>query len=142
MRALGEAGLRRDSCYLTNAVKHFKFVPRGKLRLHQKPTAGEVAHYRWWLERELEFVAPSLIVALGATAVLALTGKALPVTRARGPCELASHPGFITVHPAYLLRLPDEAAKRKAWEAFVEDLRQAGHLSAATGHVAQAGLAS
>ncbi|MER2269095.1 UdgX family uracil-DNA binding protein [Methylobacterium oxalidis] len=126
-RALGEAGIDRASAYLTNAVKHFKFEERGKRRIHQKPTAGEVSHYRWWLDRELDFVAPKLVVALGATAVLALTGKAIPITRARGPFRFERldnrFQGFITVHPSYLLRLPDEA-KQDAYAAFVDDLRR------------------
>ena len=125
-RAMAEAGIDREKSYLTNAVKHFKFEARGKRRIHQKPTAGEVSHYRWWLDRELDFVAPKLVVALGATAVLALTGKAVPITRARGPfrfARLGDRQGFITVHPSYLLRLPDEA-KEEAYAAFVEDLRR------------------
>ena len=123
-RAMAEAGIDRGEAYLTNAVKHFKFEERGKRRIHQKPTAGEVSHYRWWLDRELDFVAPKLVVALGATAVLALTGKAIPITRARGPAQFEKpYAGFITVHPSYLLRLPDEA-KAEAYAAFVSDLRR------------------
>ncbi|WP_187371512.1 UdgX family uracil-DNA binding protein [Methylobacterium oryzihabitans] len=124
-RAMAEAGLDRDAAYLTNAVKHFKFEQRGKRRIHQSPTAGEVSHYRWWLDRELAFVAPRLVVALGATAVLALTGRPIPVTRARGPAEFPGRPfrGFVTVHPSYLLRLPDEA-RDEAYVAFVDDLRR------------------
>ena len=124
-RALAEAGIDRAQVYVTNAVKHFKFLPRGKRRLHAKPNAGEVKHYRWWLEKELELVKPRLVVALGATAVLALTGKALPVMKNRGPHELAGHPGFITVHPSALLRAPDDAARRKGFAAFVADLKAA-----------------
>ena len=124
---MAEAGIDRGASYLTNAVKHFKFEERGKRRIHQKPTAGEVSHYRWWLDRELDFVAPKLVVALGATAVLALTGKAVPITRARGPFRFDRFDnrfqGFITVHPSYLLRLPDEA-KEEAYAAFVDDLRR------------------
>lgn len=130
-RAMAEAGIAREASYLTNAVKHFKFELRGKRRIHQKPTAGEVSHYRWWLDRELAFVSPKLVVALGATAVLALTGKAVPITRARGPFRFerlgAQTQGFITVHPSYLLRLPDEA-KEEAYAAFVDDLRRAEAL--------------
>ncbi|WP_082507774.1 UdgX family uracil-DNA binding protein [Methylobacterium sp. Leaf113] len=127
-RAMGEAGIVRGAAYLTNAVKHFKFEERGQRRIHQKPTAGEISHYRWWLERELDFVAPKLVVALGATAVLALTGKAIPITRARGPADFAKpFQGFITVHPSYLLRLPD-AAKAEAYAAFVDDLRRVHDL--------------
>ncbi len=90
-----------------------------------------MSHYRWWLDRELDFVAPKLVVALGATAVLALTGKQIPITRARGPAEFGRpYGGFITVHPSYLLRLPDEAAKEAAYRTFVDDLRRAQDLAA------------
>ncbi len=133
--AMHAAGIDRRETYVTNAVKHFKYVERGKRRLHQKPTAGEVRHYRWWLEKELDLVKPKLVVALGATAVLALTGKALPITRARGPAELDGHPGYITVHPSYLLRIPDAAAKREAYAAFVADLKRA-HKLATSQHTA------
>lgn len=135
-RALEEAGIDRSAAYLTNAVKHFKFEERGKRRIHQKPTAGEVGHYRWWLDRELDLVGPKLVVALGATAVLALTGKQIPITRARGPFRFdrpnregggTRFQGFITVHPSYLLRLPDEA-KAEAYAAFVDDLRRVAAL--------------
>lgn len=121
-RALREAGIDRDKSYLTNAVKHFKYEQRGKRRIHQKPTAGEVKHYRWWLLKELEFVRPKLVVALGSTAVLALTGKTVPITQARGAARLADWPGYITVHPAYLLRLPDAVARTDAYTAFIRDL--------------------
>ena len=131
-RALDEAGIARGDAYLTNAVKHFKFELRGKRRVHAKPSAGEVSHYRWWLNRELDFVAPKLVVALGATAVLALTGKQIPITRARGPAEFGKpYRGFITVHPSYLLRLPDDEAKEAGYRAFVDDLRRAGEMGAA-----------
>jgi DNA polymerase len=129
-KALAEAGIDREKTYLTNAVKHFKFEQRGKLRLHKSPTAGEVKHYRWWLTKELDFVRPRLVVALGATAVLALAGKAIPVTRARGPAEFGDLHGYITVHPSYLLRLPDAAAKAEAYEAFVADLKRVAKMAA------------
>lgn len=128
-RAMHDAGVDRRKCFITNAVKHFKYVERGKRRLHQKPTAGEVRHYRWWLQKELELVDPKLVVALGATAVLALAGKALPINRNRGPAELDGHPGYITVHPSYLLRIPGAAAKREAYAAFVADLKRAKALA-------------
>ncbi len=83
-RVMAEAGIDRRRAYVTNAVKHFKFVQRGKRRIHQRPTAGEVKHYRWWLQREMDLVHPKLVVALGATAVLALAGKALPIGANRG----------------------------------------------------------
>jgi uracil-DNA glycosylase family protein len=121
--ALEKAGIDRRRIYVTNAVKHFKFEQRGKRRIHQKPTAGEVKHYRWWLLKELEFVQPRLVVALGATAALALTGKAVSIAQARGEARFDAFPGYITVHPSYLLRLPDEAAKREAYAAFLADLK-------------------
>jgi uracil-DNA glycosylase len=130
-RAMEEAGIARAASYLTNAVKHFKFVQRGKRRLHQTPTVSEVGHYRWWLEKELEFVRPRIVVALGATAVLALTGKRMPVTSHRGETRLGAFPGFITVHPSYVLRLPGEEAQRRAYAELVEDLRHAAACAGA-----------
>lgn len=128
--AMQAAGIDRRAAYVTNAVKHFKFIERGKRRLHQKPTSGEVKHYRWWLEKELDLVRPSLVVALGATAVLALAGKPMAITQFRGPAEFEGRAGFITVHPSYLLRIPDAAAKRDAYATFVADLKQAAELAA------------
>jgi DNA polymerase len=132
-RAMHEAGIDRHKCFVTNAVKHFKYVERGKRRLHQRTTAGEVRHYGWWLQKEMDLVNPRLIVALGATAVLALTGKALAITRNRGPAQFNGHKGYITVHPSYLLRIPDEADKHAAYEDFVADLKRARKLAAAQG---------
>src|ERR1700760_3243117 len=86
-RALEEARIDRKQVYVTNAVKHFKFEPRGKRRIHQKPTMGEVKRYRWWLMKELDFVKPKLVVALGGTAAAALTGKAVSVTKDRGRAD-------------------------------------------------------
>ena len=130
-RALADAGITRAETYVTNAVKHFKFKREGKRRIHQTPTTGEIKHYRWWLERELEFVAPHLVVALGATATQALAGKAVPVMKNRGPTDLfGAWKGFITVHPSSLLRQPDEAAKAAAYKAFVADLARARELAA------------
>ena len=128
-RAMAEAGIDRDKVYVTNAVKHFKFQQRGKRRIHQKPTTGEVRHYRWWLMKELDFVHPRLTVALGATAVLALAGKAIPIGRNRGPASFENRPGFITVHPSSLLRIPDEADRHAAYAAFVADLRRIRDLA-------------
>jgi DNA polymerase len=127
-RALAEAGIDRAQTYVTNAVKHFKFEQRGKRRLHAKPNAGEVKHYRWWLEKELDLVKPRLVVALGATAVLALSGKAIPVLKNRGPQSLDGRAGFITVHPSSLLRTPDEESRREGFAAFVADLKAAKKL--------------
>jgi uracil-DNA glycosylase len=129
-RAMADAGIDRDRVYVTNAIKHFKFEQRGKRRIHQKPTATDVKHYRWWLEQELKLVQPKLVVALGATAVLALAGKPLAVARCRGPAEFIHHAGFITIHPAYLLRMPDRHAKEEGYREFVRDLRRIRKLAA------------
>ena len=130
-RALAQAGIRRHDTYVTNAVKNFKFKPVGKRRIHQRPTSGEIRHYRWWLERELELVRPQLVVALGSTAAEALAGKAIPVMKNRGPTDrFSAGKGFITVHPSSLLRQPDAAARAGAFSAFVDDLAQAQALAA------------
>ena len=130
-RALAEAGIDRRSAYVTGAVKHFKFEQRGKKRIHQKPTAGEVKRYRWWLTRELDLVHPKIVVALGATAVLALAGKALPIGASRGPARFGDHAGYITVHPSYLLRLRDEELRVREYAAFVADLKRVKALAEA-----------
>ena len=127
-KAMAEAGIDRSRAYVTNAVKHFKFEPRGKRRIHSKPTAGEVKHYRWWLKKELDLVKPRLVVALGATAALALAGKPLAVGKNRGPMTLDGRPGFITIHPSFLLRMPDED-KTQAWKDFVADMTRIRKLA-------------
>ena len=129
-RALAEAGIDRGAAYVTNAVKHFKYVQRGKRRLHQRPTAGEVKHYRWWLKAELDLVAPRVVVALGATAVLALAGRSMPVGANRGPTRFDDRQGYVTVHPSYLLRLPGADEKARAFEAFRDDLARIRALAA------------
>ena len=124
-RALEEAGVDRKKTYVTNAVKHFKFVPRGKIRLHQKPTTPEIKACRQWYERELVLLKPNLVVALGATAAQCVFGKATPVNKNRGRV-IASPDGvkvMVTVHPSYLLRLPDEDAKAREYGRFVDDLK-------------------
>jgi uracil-DNA glycosylase len=126
-RAAAEAGIDRSAAYVTNAVKHFKFKPTGRRRLHQSPDAGDIAYYRPFLKREIELVAPGLVVSLGATALRALTGKPLAITRVRG--EMIEAPEgfriFPTVHPSYLLRLPDPAGKEREYARFVADLAAA-----------------
>ncbi len=126
-RALAAAGIERDRTYVTNAVKHFKFVLRGKRRIHDKPNAGEIDACRWWLKREIDIVQPDLIVALGATALRSLTGKPLSITKARGADirSLEGVPVLATVHPSYLLRLPDAEDAEREEAAFVRDLRAA-----------------
>ena len=121
-RALHEAGIDRAKSYVTNAVKHFKFEERGKRRIHQKATTGEVKHYRWWLMKEMELVKPQLVIALGGTAALALTGKVVAIARSREPFDFDGQAGFITVHPSYLLRLPNEENRKQAYSSFVRDL--------------------
>jgi uracil-DNA glycosylase family protein len=121
-RAMNEAGIERREVYLTNAVKHFKFEERGKRRIHSKPNAGEVKHYRWWLMLELQFIRPRLVVALGATAAFALTGKSQPLYRLRGKREFDSWHGYVTVHPSYILRISDESEKRRVYQEFWKDL--------------------
>jgi DNA polymerase len=124
-RALGEAGIDRARAFVTNAVKHFKFEPRGKRRIHQKPGGGEIQACRFWLDREIDLIEPRLIVALGATAAQSVFGKATPIGKSRGRLIDLDRGGqaLITVHPSYLLRLPDEAAKAVEYARFVEDLR-------------------
>jgi DNA polymerase len=122
-RAISDAGIDRHRVYVTNAIKHFKFEQRGKRRIHQKPTAGAVRHYRWWLDQELRLVHQKLVVALGATAILALARRPLPIAKFRGPAQFDGRAGFITVHPSYLLRVPDRTAKEPAYRAFVKDLQ-------------------
>ena len=128
---MADVGIDRSKAYVTNAVKHFKYVHRGKRRLHQRPSAGEVTHYRWWLKKELDLVGPRLVVALGTTAVLALAGKSLPINDNRGETRFDNRLGYITVHPSYLLRLPDEADKQEAYAAFRDDLTRIREIAAA-----------
>jgi uracil-DNA glycosylase len=124
---LQRAGVPRAEVFVTNAVKHFKHELRGKRRLHKTPDAGEVQACRWWLDAERRLVRPKVVVALGATAALAVFAKATPIGANRGhplPLQGGGH-GFVTYHPSYLLRLPDEAAKKAAFKLFVADLKQA-----------------
>lgn len=134
--ALQEAGIDRSTAYVTNAVKHFKFMQRGKRRLHSKPDAGEIEACRWWLERERELIKPPVTVALGATAARSLIGKAVTISKVREePVTLPDGSKcWVTVHPSFLLRLPDEEARRSERARFVEDLKRIRQcaLSAAT----------
>ncbi len=124
-RALNEAGIDRNKVYVTNAVKHFKFVPRGKIRLHQKPNSVEIKACRPWYERERAAVKPALIVAMGATAAQSVLGKTTPINRTRGHLiDLDDGAqALVTVHPSYLLRLPDAEAKAREYLRFVDDLK-------------------
>ena len=122
--ALVEAGIDRAAIYVTNAVKHFKFEPRGKRRIHKKPDRPEIEACRFWLDRELAVLRPKLVVALGAIAGQALYGRPVKVLSERG--SVSEDPrGFrllLTVHPSMILRVPDAAAKKKAYAEFVRDL--------------------
>lgn len=125
-RAMAEAGVDRDASYVTNAVKHFKFEQRGKRRIHDRPNAGEINACRWWIDQEREIVKPAVIVALGATAAHSLLGKAVTISKLRGaPIALEDgSEGWVTVHPSFLLRLPDEARRAEEYAMFVADLRR------------------
>jgi uracil-DNA glycosylase len=125
-RALEEAGIDRRSVYVTNVVKHFKWEPRGKRRIHVKPNASEIATCRPWLETEIALVKPRVLVCLGATAAQALLGKTFKVSRQRGqpvPSPLAPVVGA-TVHPSSILRARDDDARREEMRRFVEDLKK------------------
>lgn len=131
-QALAEAGLDRTRLFLTNAVKHFKYEPRGKRRLHQNPTAGEIDVCRWWLDKERALVQPKLIVTLGGSALRGVMGKSMSVTSMRGAVhELAGGTKLVaTIHPSFLLRLPDRARAVEERAAFVADLAQARKIAA------------
>jgi uracil-DNA glycosylase len=126
-QALEEAGIDRSQVYVTNAVKHFKWEPRGKRRIHQKPNSREIAACRPWLEAELRIVKPKLVVAMGATAAQTIFGPGFRVTRERGKVlssKLAPRV-LATVHPSSLLRQPDEESRQREYKHFVSDLRAA-----------------
>ena len=127
---LAGVGVDRRSLYITNAVKHFKYEPRGKRRIHQKPNAGEVEQCRWWLARELDLVKPKLVVAMGATALMALTGTRQRLEDVRGrifPME-DGRLLFVTVHPSYLLRIPEGVRKVEELGRFKEDIESVQRL--------------
>ncbi|AQR75958.1 UdgX family uracil-DNA binding protein [Sphingomonas sp. LM7] len=126
-RAIGEAGIDRDTVYVTNAVKHFKFEPRGKRRIHSKPDGGEIQACRWWYEQERLLVKPQMTVALGATAARQMLGKVVTISGTRGRAiELAEGGrGWVTIHPSFLLRMPDKSRVEDEFAAFVEDLKGA-----------------
>jgi DNA polymerase len=129
-RALEEAGIDRKLVYVTNVVKHFKWTPRGKRRLHEKPNAREIAACRPWLEAELELIKPEVLVCLGATAAQALLGRSFKVTQMRGEIlrhELAARV-MATVHPSSILRAPDDETRHREMELFTRDLRRIAPL--------------
>ncbi|MBL9069132.1 MAG: UdgX family uracil-DNA binding protein [Sphingopyxis sp.] len=130
--ALEEAGIDRSRLFLTNAVKHFKFEPRGKRRLHQNPTTGEIDVCRWWLDKERAFVRPALIVTLGVSALRGVTGKSARIASMRGAVHgLEGGSKLVaTIHPSFLLRLPDRERAAEERKAFVADLIRARRLAA------------
>ena len=123
--ALAEAGIDRSRAWVTNAVKHFKFEPRGKRRIHARPDSGEITACRWWLDAERAALKPRIIVALGATAARGITGKAVTISRERGRAIVQPDGSelWITVHPSYLLRIPDAETAATERARFIADLR-------------------
>jgi uracil-DNA glycosylase len=125
-QALEDVGIDRSKVYVTNAVKHFKWEPRGKRRLHKRPDVAEVAACRPWLDKEIELVRPKVVVCLGATAAQAMLGRTFKVTKQRGQFfpQPEGHVITATVHPSSILRAPDPASRDRELAAFTEDLRQ------------------
>jgi uracil-DNA glycosylase len=125
-KALEEAGIDRARVYVTNVVKHFKWEPRGKRRIHKKPSAGEIAACRPWLDTEIQLVKPRAIVCLGATAAQALIGRQFKVTAQRGEFVASPLAPLVTatVHPSSILRAPDDETRHQETKQFVEGLRK------------------
>jgi DNA polymerase len=124
--ALEKAGIPRSEVYVTNAVKHFKFIQRGKRRIHNKPDGGEIEACRWWIDQERSLIRPPITVALGATAARSMLGKVVTISRVRGaPLALADGGEcWVTVHPSFLLRIPEPERKREERRRFVDDLKR------------------
>jgi len=129
-KALAAAAIDRSKVYVTNAVKHFKNVPRGKRRIHQKPNASEIDRCKWWLNLELKLVQPVVVVAMGATAVRSLLGRPMKITGSRGRAlPFGSNQSLIvTIHPSMLLRIPDPASKAEELQRFIDDLKAVAKL--------------
>lgn len=123
--AIAEAGIDRKTVFVTNAVKHFKFEPRGKRRLHKRPNAHEIERCKWWNGIERKIVKPELIVALGATAARSLFGRAVTITKMRGKMHKLDDGTaiIVTIHPSAVLRMPDDAARKTAFRQLVGDLK-------------------
>lgn len=127
--ALAEAGIDRDDVFVTNAVKHFKHEPRGKRRIHRTPVTSEISACRWWLDAERRLVKPKVILTLGGTAALGVLGRKVAVTKERRqPITLTDATAVLTVHPSYLLRIPDRDAAAVERERFVGDLKMVRDL--------------
>jgi DNA polymerase len=131
-RALADAGIDRQKLYVSNGVKHFKNEPRGKKRLHKRPDISEIAVCAWWLDIERRMVKPKVVVALGATGLRAVTGRSAPIASLRGrPNRLPDGTILIvTIHPSYLLRMPDRDAAEAEYRRFVADLAAAEKAAA------------
>ncbi len=125
-RALAEAGIDRSTVYVTNVVKHFKWEPRGKRRIHKKPNTAEINACRPWLDTEIQLVKPAILVCLGATAAQALLGRDFKVTAHRGEFVASPLAPFVlaTVHPSSLLRAPDEETRHRETKHFIDDLKK------------------
>lgn len=128
--ALAQAGIPREQIFVTNAVKHFKFEPRGKRRLHRTPNAGEIDRCKWWLGQEFKLVAPAVLVAMGATALRGLLGRPTTISSLRGKTARIEDgtPLIATVHPSWLLRIRDAETREKERMAFMADLRRAWQM--------------
>ena len=124
-RALEDAKIDRKLVFVTNAVKHFKFEPRGKRRLHKRPNAYEIDRCHWWLDYERSIVRPDIIVALGATAIRSVSGRPITINKIRGRVISLPDGGHMlaTIHPSYILRIEDEVGKRDQYRRFVADLK-------------------
>lgn len=133
-KALAEAGIERKAVFVTNAVKHFKFEPRGKRRLHKRPNAYEIDRCHWWLDFERKIVRPDIVVALGATAIRSVSGRPLSINKIRGRVLPLPDGGQMvaTIHPSYILRIETEADKRTQYRQFVADLKLCAKIIAKT----------
>jgi uracil-DNA glycosylase family protein len=134
-KALEEAGIERSRAYVTNVVKHFKWEPRGKRRIHAKPNPLEIMACQPWLEAEIAVVKPSVVVCLGATAAQALLGKKFRVTQERGKVFASPLAARVmaTVHPSSILRAPDDETRHLEMSRFVDDMRRVAEVLAASG---------
>ena len=125
-RALDKAGIDRSTVYITNAVKHFKFILRGKRRIHNKPETDEIEACKWWVDQERALIRPPVTVALGATAARSLTGKTVTISRVRGAPLMLDDGSecWVTVHPSFLLRIPEPGRQREEKYRFLDDLKR------------------
>ena len=125
VKALQDAEIDRKMVFVTNAVKHFKFEPRGKRRLHKRPNVYEIDRCHWWFDYERKIIRPDVIVALGATAIRSISGRPLTINKIRGRVMTLADGGHMlaTIHPSYILRIEDEANKRRQYRQFVADLK-------------------